>query len=106
MGHMVRQAHAGREAIGIANELRPEVVFLDISMPGMDGFHTCRLMRQCAWADKTLIVAVTGLDDPKDLARSKEAGFDHHVVKPMEFSILRQILRDVEGMGDASSGAV
>ena len=96
MGHDVRMAHDGITAVSIAERFLPEVVFLDISMPGKDGYETCRSLRQLPWGRGATIIAVTSHDGKADLDRSALAGFDRHIVKPMEFHTLRSILHDVE----------
>ena len=93
LGHMVSMAHTGQEAMEKARLMKPEVVFRDIGLPDVDGYEVCREMRREEWGASAAIVAVTGRDDPADISRSALAGFDRHVVKPMEFSVLREILQ-------------
>ena len=81
-GQEVRVAHDGPEALAVAEEFRPEVVLLDIGLPGMDGNEVARRLRGRPEFERTLIVALTGWGQEADVERSREAGFDHHLVKP------------------------
>jgi signal transduction histidine kinase len=83
-GHEVRAVHDGPSALRAAAEFRPEVVLLDIGLPGMDGYEVARRLRQCAEVAGTLLVAVTGYGREEDRRRSREAGFDFHLVKPAD----------------------
>jgi len=93
-GHSVEVAHDGAAAIGMAQAKRPELAFLDLGMPGMDGYELARRLR----ADKALagvrLVALTGWGQDEDRRRSAEAGFDLHVVKPVEPAMLDKVLAD------------
>ncbi len=84
MGNAARIAYDGTEALSLATAFRPELILLDIGMPGMDGYETCRLLRGEPWCAKTVIVAVTGWGQSQDKLRARTAGFDHHLVKPIE----------------------
>jgi CheY-like chemotaxis protein len=81
-GQEVRVAHDGPEALAVAEDFGPEVVLLDIGLPGMDGNEVARRLRRKPEFERTLIVALTGWGQEADVARSREAGFDHHLVKP------------------------
>ena len=90
----VRTVHDGDAAIREAERFRPEVVILDIGMPGMDGYEVCRTIRREPWGQSMLIVALTGWGNDSDRRRSLEAGFDHHFVKPLDTNaLIRRILR-------------
>ncbi len=93
-GHSVEVAHDGATAIGMASESKPELAFLDLGMPGMDGYELARRLR----ADKALagmrLVALTGWGQEEDRRRSAEAGFDLHVVKPVEPDMIEKVLSD------------
>jgi len=91
LGHEVQVANDGVEALRVAASYRPDVVLLDIGMPGMNGFEVARRLRAQA-RPQPLIVAVTGWGKPDDQKRSREAGFDLHLVKPVEEAELRQVL--------------
>jgi two-component system CheB/CheR fusion protein len=83
MGHDVRVAHDGEAALGAAHAFRPDVVFLDIALPGMSGYDVARSLRDSA-TGITRIVALTGYSQQDDVRRSREAGFDAHLVKPVD----------------------
>ena len=92
LGHETSVAHNGTEALRLADEFRPEVVLLDIGMPGIDGYEVARRLRTMKH-DQLRIVAVTGWGQEADRQRSKEAGFDLHLVKPVEPDELAKALR-------------
>ena len=91
LGHEVRCLYDPREAAEVAAAFDPEVVFLDIGMPGVSGYEIARRLRGGAHGDSRLLVAVTGWGQPDDLRRTAEAGFDHHLVKPPELEAIRAI---------------
>ncbi len=93
-GQDVRVAHDGPAALHEAGAFRPEVVLLDIGMPGMDGFEVARRFREQAGTGQALLVALTGWGQESDRRRSREAGFDHHLVKPVDPEALRDLLAD------------
>ena len=98
LGHEVRVANDGRGAIETATEFRPDVVLLDIGMPGMDGYEVARRLRTLKASDPPLrIVAVTGWGQDLDRQRSREAGFDVHLVKPVDLEQLENILAERDG---------
>ena len=92
MGHTVWTAQDGAEAFALAEVHRPEVLLLDLGMPRMDGYEACRRIREQPWGRDMLIVAVTGWGQKEDRRRTEEAGFDHHVVKPVEPQTLMNLL--------------
>lgn len=83
-GQEVRVAHSGPEALRLIHEFLPDIVFLDIGMPGMDGYEVARRIRAYPQFRDLLLVAVTGWGQQEDRLRSREAGFDHHLIKPVE----------------------
>ena len=91
-GHDARAAYDGQTALSLAQDFRPQIVFLDIGMPGMDGYEVCRRLRQQPGTEKALIVALTGWGQEKDRRLSRQAGFDHHLVKPVEPEALQALL--------------
>jgi PAS domain S-box-containing protein len=91
-GHEVLAIHEGGDAIAAFEGFRPEIVLLDLGMPGMDGLEVARRLRKRNRSPRPLIVAVTGWAQPEDEKRSREAGFDVHLVKPVEESALLQAL--------------
>ena len=83
-GYEVRVAHSGAEALDQARAFRPQVALLDIGLHGMDGYETARRLRDLPGGDAMRLVAVTGYGDASARARSREAGFDHHLIKPVD----------------------
>lgn len=75
-----------------ADKEHPEVVMLDLDMPGIDGYETCRLLRTSEWGARATVVAITGHVEPEDRARSKVAGFDYHLAKPIDRALLFSML--------------
>ncbi|WP_165250721.1 hybrid sensor histidine kinase/response regulator [Paludisphaera soli] len=94
-GHRVRVAHDGPDALASARERPPEVVILDIGLPGMDGYEVASRLRQDAATRESLIVAVTGYGEEQNRARALASGFDHHLVKPVEFARLLAVMAGV-----------
>jgi len=94
MGHETRTAHDGRTALGIAREFRPEVMILDIAMPGMGGHELARCIRKEDWGAGVLLIAASGWGQAGDRQRSIDAGFDHHLVKPIDIDALEALLRE------------
>ena len=91
-GHEVRVAHSGMAALELTKTYVPHAVFLDIGMPGMDGYEVARQMRQQPGLEKVVLAALTGWGQQEDRRRTAEAGFDHHLVKPPEPNALGGIL--------------
>jgi CheY-like chemotaxis protein len=98
LGHDVRVANDGGEALEAAAEFRPDIVLLDIGMPGMDGYEVARRLRTLKAGDpRPRIVAVTGWGQDLDRQQSREAGFDVHLVKPVDVAQLESILAERNG---------
>jgi len=93
LGHTVRTAYDGPAGIALAREFAPDVVLLDLGMPGMSGYDVARALR--AQASRQTIVAVTGWGDTAAKRQAQEAGFDHHLVKPVDEADLISLLGDV-----------
>jgi DNA-binding response OmpR family regulator len=93
MGHEVRVAHDGERAVQLAEEFRPQTILLDLGMPGMDGYDACRRIRSAAWGKDMRLIAITGWGQDDDRRKSANAGFDVHLVKPVDPETLRQLLR-------------
>jgi CheY-like chemotaxis protein len=91
-GYDVRTAHDGPTALEAALDYRPNVVLLDIGLPGLDGFEVAKRIRQQPVLQNVVLVAMTGYGQESDRRRSQEAGFDHHLVKPADFGKVQQIL--------------
>ena len=92
MGHDVRAAQSGLAAIDVAAEFRPDLIVLDIGMPGLDGYEVCRRIRQHDWAQTIVIAALTGWSRDEDRDRSEEAGFNHFLVKPVDPKALEELI--------------
>jgi CheY-like chemotaxis protein len=91
-GQEVRVAHDGPEALAVAVEFLPEVVLLDIGLPGMDGHEVARRLRERPEFGSATLVALTGWGQESDRRKSSEAGFDRHLVKPADPADLRALL--------------
>jgi PAS domain S-box-containing protein len=91
-GNEVRTASNGIEALELAETFQPDVVLMDIGMPKLNGYQTAQRMRQQPWGRSALLVAVTGWGQEEDKRRTEAAGFDHHLIKPIELSELRRLL--------------
>jgi len=92
-GHAVLIAHDGRTALQLAVEHQPDVVFLDIGLPDMDGFEVARRLRGEPRLAGVRLVALTGFGREEDRRQSVAAGFDHHMVKPVDMEALGEVLR-------------
>ncbi len=91
-GHQVQTAHDGQAALAMAEEFRPEVILLDIGMPVLNGYDTCRALREKPWGKDVLIIALTGWGQEDDRRKSTDAGFDGHLVKPVDHTELMRLL--------------
>jgi PAS domain S-box-containing protein len=91
-GNDVEVAYEGASALRIAQSFHPDAVVLDIGLPGMDGYEVARRLRQQAETASALIIAVTGYGQKEDRERAHAAGFDHHLVKPIEVDMLLSLL--------------
>jgi signal transduction histidine kinase/ActR/RegA family two-component response regulator len=91
-GHITQVAHNGPEALRLAAEFKPDVVLLDIGLPGMDGYEVARAIRARPELERPFLAAVTGWGAPEDRLKSKEAGFDEHLTKPVDISIIELLL--------------
>ncbi len=98
-GHQVSVAHEGATALAIAERERPRVVFLDIGLPGMDGYEICKELRRAG--HEALIVALTGYGQDEDRARTRAAGFDGHLVKPGDPNELIKLITSTSSKGSA-----
>ena len=91
-GHETRLAHDGLQAVEEAKTFQPDVVFLDIGMPEIDGHETARRIREQPWGKNMVLVALTGWGQDEDRRRSKEAGFNHHLVKPADPAVVAKLI--------------
>ncbi len=92
MGSVVMTAYDGEQALVTAETFRPTVVLLDLGMPHVSGYDVCRRLRGLPWASKLRVVAMTGWGQAEDRKRTREAGFDHHMVKPVDGAALAELL--------------
>jgi signal transduction histidine kinase/ActR/RegA family two-component response regulator len=102
-GYEARVAYDGAAALERAKERRPDVVLLDIGMPGMDGYEVARQLRGREGGGKMVLVAVTGYGQDEDRRRAREAGFDYHMLKPVDPGDLKELLAVTEGAGRRAS---
>ena len=96
-GHQARAVHDGLAALTAVHSFKPDVVFLDIGLPGLNGYEVARRLRSEPALKSTVLIALTGWGSEDDRRKSKEAGFDHHLVKPVEAAQVRKLL---DHMGD------
>jgi CheY-like chemotaxis protein len=95
-GHDIQTAHDGLEAVQAAATFRPDAVLLDIGMPKMNGYEAARYIRQQSWGKSMILVALTGWGQEEDKRRAFEAGFDHHLTKPVDALALEQLLASLK----------
>ena len=103
MGNTVHQASDGLQAVEGAALFQPDVIVLDIGMPKLNGYEACRRIREQPWGKQATLIALTGWGQEEDKRRSKEAGFDHHLVKPIDPIVLEQLLLGLRRDNDASA---
>ncbi len=94
-GNPVQLAHDGEEALRAAEQFLPAVVLLDLGMPKLNGYDVCRAIREQPWGQKMIIIALTGWGRDEDRKRTSEAGFDHHLVKPVRPLNLLEVIAEV-----------
>jgi CheY-like chemotaxis protein len=92
LGHESIAAHDGQTAINMAESFRPELVLLDIGLPGMNGYMVAEQMRQMPAVQDAILAALTGYGEDQDRRRAKESGFDEHFVKPISLDALQQLI--------------
>lgn len=97
IGHQYHLVHDGRQALQAAREFRPDAILLDIGLPVMDGYAVCRAFRQDNLFKDALIIAQTGWGQKRDKSLASEAGFDHHLVKPVAYDELERVLANKAG---------
>ena len=96
--HEIRVAHTGPEALQVASDFEPEIILLDIGLPEIDGYEVARRLRQDPRFKDTLMIAMSGYGQNTDQQRSREAGFDEHLVKPVDLERLNQLLSEKVGL--------
>jgi signal transduction histidine kinase len=101
IGHEYHLAHDGLEALASAVKLRPDVILLDIGLPGMNGYEVCRELRNNPLFKDTVFIAQTGWGQERDRKEAYAAGFDHHMIKPINFEQFSELLADIKPMQSA-----
>ena len=102
MGNEVRTVRDGVQAVEEASAFRPDLVLLDIGMPRLNGYEAARRIRRERWGKNMLLVALTGWGQDEDKRRASEAGFDRHFTKPVDPSLLDQLVAGLHGAADSS----
>ena len=95
-GHEVAFAFDGPSALETAQQWQPEAVFLDIGLPGMDGYEVAERLRELPQARDAVLIAITGYGQDDDRLRSRRAGIDHHLVKPVAPDALRSLIDSLQ----------
>jgi CheY-like chemotaxis protein len=98
MGNDTRTAYDGQEGVEVARTFHPDVMLLDIGLPKLDGYEACRRIREQSWSKSAVMIAVTGWGQEEDRRRSHEAGFDHHMVKPVDPHDIMKLLAGLQQM--------
>jgi len=98
-GHEAQATYDGPTALAMAQIIRPHVVLLDIGLPGMDGYEVARQLRANPVTKEAILTAMTGWGQDEDRQKSKEAGIDHHLVKPVEPAFVEKLLAEFKASG-------
>jgi DNA-binding response OmpR family regulator len=98
-GHDVHVAYEGEQAILMAQQFRPDVALVDLGMPKVDGYEVCRRIRAHEWGARMFLIAQTGWGQEVDRRRTQAAGFDQHMVKPLDMDVLDAHLRRIATAG-------
>lgn len=96
LGHEVDVAFGGEPALRLAERVRPEVILMDLGMPGMNGYVAAQRIRETGWGRDVLLIALTGWGQQADRAASEQAGFDHHLVKPVELDTVQSLVAQLD----------
>jgi PAS domain S-box-containing protein len=102
LGHDVQTANDGPSALEVLESYHPRVVLLDLGMPGMDGYEVARQARELPQCKHSIFVALTGWGQEEDRQRTRDAGFDHHLLKPVNLGALKVLLTEAQGRKDVS----
>lgn len=103
MGNDVHVAYDGDEAVTVAHSSRPDVVLLDVGLPLRNGYDVARLIRSESWGREVVLIALTGWGQEQHRKRSREAGFDHHLVKPVDPKLLMTLISELSAVRYRSS---
>ena len=95
-GHELRLAHDGPNAVTIARSFLPDIVLLDIGLPGLSGYQVAEQLRACRETQHAVLIALTGYGQPDDQRRALKAGFDYHLVKPVDLEALEKLIESAE----------
>ncbi len=95
-GNDVSTAHNGLQAVEAAEAFQPEVILLDIAMPELNGYEACLRIRELPWGKNAILVAMTGYGQDEDKRQSHEAGFDLHLVKPVDMGAIKKLLSSLK----------
>jgi two-component system CheB/CheR fusion protein len=106
VGHEVRVVHDGPAVLKAVDDFEPEVILLDIGLPGMDGYEVARRLRARRDTQRALLIAITGYGQPEDIYQAKSAGFDHHMIKPVDPDALLSLIASapIRGQGTEDRG--
>ncbi|HTW38361.1 MAG TPA: response regulator [Steroidobacteraceae bacterium] len=104
-GHLVSTAADGELALALARDFQPDLVLLDLGLPKLDGYEVARRIRREPWGKSLVLVALTGWGQETDRRRTRETGFDSHLVKPLDFEMLTQFLRNLPPPQSAGTGS-
>lgn len=104
-GNQVEVAHDGLEALEVAERFCPDVILMDIAMPKLNGYEAAQKIREQAWGQKILLVALTGWGQQQDRQRTRAAGFDAHLTKPINFTAIKELLDKMTGATEPGAGA-
>jgi CheY-like chemotaxis protein/two-component sensor histidine kinase len=96
MGNDIQTAYDGQEGLEVAGEFRPDIALLDIGLPKLDGYEVCRRIREQPWGKGVVLIAASGWGQEEDRGRSHDAGFDRHLVKPVDPGALMRMLADLQ----------
>jgi CheY-like chemotaxis protein len=94
-GNEIRTAYDGTQATELARDFQPDVTLLDIGLPKLNGYEACRRIREQPWGKNMVLIAMTGWGQEEDRRRSEEAGFNYHMVKPLDPKALMRLLAEI-----------